>query len=446
MAFLSTIYLSRTLTDTGFGKLAFAQAVATYLILFVNSGLPTFGIREIARHKNRANEFFMNIVALRLFFAIIIFTAFTITVWQLHFTREMKILLTGISLWVFPQAIYGDFVFQGLEKMKFVGLGRALTQFLFLTVIFFLIKGSEDLTKVPLVRVGSVLFTSLILLAIFFGLSGRWRTADFKFAHWRAYLKESWVIAASLILINIYYTFDTLLLGLLDKPEVVGWYNAAYKIILLFVGIAGLLQMAFAPFFASEKDNRELFKKGMAGFSMILVFFATLICGSLILGSHDLISLLYGSDYLASIPIIRLLAVALFFIYLDTVFLVPLLFTGLQKYYLLAVLIGAVSNVILNLIMIPIWSYTGAAIATISSNFLIAAAGFIFFTRSFYFDGRLIKNILIAIALMGLVLFSIYKLQLNSLLAIVSFIMLFSVLFLIQRKSEIKFILKKLML
>ena len=444
MAFLSTVYLSRTLTDKGFGKLAFAQAVATYLILIVNSGLPTFGIREIAKFRERVKEFFMNIVALRLFFAILIFFIFTVTIWQLRFPREMKILLTGTALWVFPKAIYSDFVFQGLEKMKFVGLGRALTQFLFLTVIFFLIKGSDDLTTVPLLRVGSELFTGLVLLAIFFALFRRWRFSDFKFAQWKVYLKESWIIAASLILINIYYTFDTLLLGLLDKPEVVGWYNAAYKIIMLFVGIAGLLQMAFAPFFASQKDNRELFKKGMAGFSMILMFFSTLICGSLILGSHDLIPFLYGTDYLTSIPIIRLLSVALFFIYLDTVFLVPLLFTGFQKYYLLAVLVGAVSNVILNVILIPIWSYTGAAIATITSNFMIAAAGFIFFTRSFYFDRQFLKNSLIGIAILGLALFTIYKLQLSSLVAIMSFILLFSLLFLIQQKSEIKFILKKL--
>ncbi len=444
MAFLSTVYLSRILTDTGFGKLAFAQAIATYLILIVNSGLPTFGIREIARFQNRANEFFMNIVALRLFFAILIFFIFTATIWQLRFPWEMKILLTGIALLIFPQAIYSDFVFQGLERMKFVGLGRALTQFLFLSVIFFRIKGSDDLTTVPLLRVGSELFTALILLVIFFVLFGRWHFSNFKFAQWKSYLKESWIIAASLILINIYYTFDTLLLGLLDKPEVVGWYNAAYKIIMLFVGIAGLLQMAFAPFFASQKDNRELFKKGMAGFSLILMFFSTLICGSLILGSHDLIPFLYGSDYLKSIPIIRLLSIALFFIYLDTVFLVPLLFTGFQKYYLLAVLIGAVANVILNVILIPIWSYTGAAIATISSNFMIAAAGFFFFTRSFYFDRQLIKNSLIGIAILGLALFTIYKLQLSSLVAIASFILLFSLLFLIQQKSEIKFILKKL--
>ena len=446
LAFLSTVYLSRTLTDTGFGKLAFAQAVATYLILIVNSGLPIFGIREIAKFRERVKEFFVNIVALRLLFATFIFIIFIVAIWQLHFPREMKILLTGTALWVFPQAIYSDFAFQGLEKMQFVAVGRTLIQLLFLLSIFFFINGSDDLTTVPLLRVGSELFTGVALLIVFVIFFGKWTLRNIKITAWKSYLKEAWVIATSLILINIYYTFDTILLGLLDKPEVVGWYNAAYKVMMLFVGIAGLLQLAFAPFFASQKENPDSFKKGLSGFSVILMFLSALICGTLFLGSHDLIKFIYGNDYLPSIPIIRFLSIALIFIYLGTVFLAPLLFTGFQKYYLFSVLIGAVSNIVLNLILIPIWSYKGAATAAISSNFLIAVSGFIFFAKGFYFDRHLIKNILIGIVILGLVLFTIYALQFSSLLAVALFILLFSSLFLIQHKSEIEFVFKKLRL
>ncbi len=446
LAFLSTVYLSRTLTETGFGKLAFAQAAVTYLILIVNSGLPTFGIREIAKYRDRVKEFYLNITALRLLLALVIFVIFTVVIWQLHFAKEMKLLLTGTSLLVFSQAIYSDFAFQGLEKMQFVAIGRSLVQVLFLITILGFIKGRENLTTVPLLRLGSELFAGGTLFIIFLVLFGRWSFSDLNFAAWKVYLKEAWVIAASLILINIYYTFDTLLLGLLDEPAVVGWYNAAYKVIMLFVGIAGLLQLAFAPFFASEKANQALFRKGMAGFSMALLFLSALIGGSLFLGSQDLIKFLYGNGYLPSISILRLLAIALFFIYLDTIFLSPLLFTGFQKYYLLSVLIGAVSNIVLNLIMIPIWSYQGAAIASISSNFLIALAGLIFFARSFYFDRRLIRNMLIGMAILVLMIFVIDRLPLGPLLSAGVFVLMFSASFLMQYKSDIGFVLGKLRL
>jgi O-antigen/teichoic acid export membrane protein len=105
-----------------------------------------------------------------------------------------------------------------------------------------------------------------------------------------------------------------------------------------------------------------------------------------------------------------------------------------------------VSNIVLNLILIPIWSYKGAATAAISSNFLIAVSGFIFFVKGFYFDRHLIKNILIGIVILGLVLFTIYALQFSSLLSVALFILLFSSLFLIQHKSEIEFVFKKLRL
>jgi len=47
----------------------------------------------------------------------------------------------------------------------------------------------------------------------------------------------------------------------------------------------------------------------------------------------------------------------------------PLLFIGRQKDYLAIVMSGAILNIILNLLLIPKYSYNGAAVATIVSNF-----------------------------------------------------------------------------
>ncbi|MDZ7330778.1 MAG: flippase [candidate division KSB1 bacterium] len=446
LAFLSTVYLSRTLTEIGFGKIAFAQAVATYLLLFVHAGLPTFGIREIAKYRERVKEFYINIAALRLLLAIFIFISSALVIWQLHLAKEMKILLTSFALLVFSQAIFSDFAFQGAEKMEIAAIGRSLVQLLFLISIFIFIKSSDDITSVPMLKFGSELIAGIALLVIFFVQFGRCSEKDVKFSDWKAYLKEAWVIAASLILINVYYTFDTLLLGLLNQAAVVGWYNAAYKVIMLFVGIAGLLQLAFAPFFASEKDNQPLFKKGMAGFSMALLFLSALICGMLFFGSEDLVLFLYGKSYLPSISILRLLSISLFFIYLDTIFLSPLLFTGFQKYYLISVLIGAISNIVLNLILIPIWSYKGAAIASICSNFAIALSGAVFFARSFYFDHRLLIKMMMGIVTLALVTFMIHHLQLRPLLSVGLFVLVFSASFLMQYKNDVDFLIQKIKL
>jgi O-antigen/teichoic acid export membrane protein len=388
----------------------------------------------------------MNIVAMRLLLAIIIFSLFSVTITCLHIPGEMKILLMGVALWVFPQAIYGDFAFQGPEKMQYVAVGKSLIQSIFLLSVLFFIKGSADLTTVPLLRFGSEFISGIFLLIFFFVLIGKWTFKDLKIASWYAHLKEAWVIAASLILNNIYYTFDTLLLGFLNKAEVVGWYNAAYKMIMLFVGVASLLQMAFAPFFASQKENRELFKKGMASFSIILIFLSALVCGTLFLGSNEIIHLLYGDDYQPSASILRLLSMSLFFIYLDTIFLSPLLFTGFQKYYLKASLIGAVSNIILNLILIQKWSYTGAAIATISSNFIIAVVGAFYFAKQFYFDFNLLKKIVAGTVLLAGIIFILSLLQVRPILAIALFVVSFSTLFFIQQKSDIEYIIKNLRL
>lgn len=53
---VTTIYISRILCPAGVGKVAFAQNVCSYFTVVAALGLPTYGIREIARHRNDRNK------------------------------------------------------------------------------------------------------------------------------------------------------------------------------------------------------------------------------------------------------------------------------------------------------------------------------------------------------------------------------------------------------
>jgi len=426
-AFLSTIYLARKLSAAGFGKLAFVQSIGVYLYLIVDSGLSVFGTREIARNPHQRNYWIVNILSLRITLSFIIITVFNFIIWLLHIDIETKYLLIGTSIWLIPVALNIEFAFQGLERMEFVSLSRFLIQFTYLILIVLFVDNITHLVMVPIYRVFGGILTSVILLCIYLKYFSKLSIESVNARVWFSFLKESVIIGASFIVTKIYYTFDTIMLGLMDKPEVVGWYNAAYRVVLVFVSLATLFQTAFAASFSSKKENPEEFKKVLKRYSQVLFFSASISAGVLILAAKPIIYFTYGELYMNSTTALILLSYSLYFIFLDTIYMTPLLYTANQKYYLYAVLVGAVTNLILNFLLIPRFSFVGAAFATVISNIFVFLFGLYFSYHKFKLGWEDIKLIVHGSAIFFAMLFFFNKLSNISLVAALALLIILAI-------------------
>jgi O-antigen/teichoic acid export membrane protein len=394
LAFFTTVRLARVLDTEGFGHWSFVLAIVVYLTFIVDMGLSTYGAREIARDVKTAMHYVTNILALRTVSAVVLFVLFSGFVMLTRQTMESKLLYIGAALWLFPQAWNVEFAFQGLERMYGVSLWRIGQQLFYFLFIFILIHHRAQLWHVPFYRaIGGIITVILLWIVLKKGrlpLTGKPITPQY----WGGYLKVSAVMAASVVVNKIYYTFDTLLLGILDKAETVAWYNAGYKVILLFIGIAGLVQFAFGPTFSRSRDDAGQMKHSLRIFSLLLCFLGTLISGALILSSKDLILIIYGDLYANATSALNLLAISMLCVFINTIFLAPLLYTGFHKQYLYAIMAGAVVNIILNIIVIPLYSYNGAAMVTVVSNVCIAVCGFFLFKKHLFWPGQILLDIL----------------------------------------------------
>ena len=374
LAFVITILLARRLTDEGFGRLAFVQAMMVYFTLFMDMGLATFGAREIARNPQRTNFYVGAIFGLRLILATIVAIPFAVAVYFWPLSMEMRWLCWGSALALFTQALNPEFAFQGSEKMSGIAAWRVLVHAFQLLLIVVLVMDREQLRIVPLLRFAAEALTLAILAAWFFRRGMRPHFAWLP-GEWRRFLKESMVMAASLVVIKLYYTFDTFMLGIIDQPEAVGWYNAAYKIILLFIGLASLIQTVFAPHFSRSWNDYKVLDYITQQFGQLLFFIASLISGLLILFKESIIISIFGMSYIKASAALELLAISMFFVFLCTIWMAPLLYIGKQKYYFRVVTTGAIANIFLNLLLIPSFSFRGAAWATILSNAIIFILG-----------------------------------------------------------------------
>ncbi len=371
LAFLITILLARRLGDEGFGRLAFVQAIMVYLMLLTDMGLSTFGSREIARQPEHAGRIMSRVFSLRLSFAAIIVVLFSIGLWFYPTGAEMKWLFFGSVLALLTMALNPEFIYQGTERMVGIAAWRIGVHLIYLALIFFLIQDRGDLAEVPFLRLlaeaGTLVFLAMIARR-FLRQHLRWQLNR---SIARNYLKESLIMAASVVVIKLYYTFDTFMLGIMDKPEAVGWYNAAYKIVLLLNAATALVQFAFAPQFAKYWNVPLQRMAIMQKFSALLCYLGCISAIPLIFLHKEIIFIIFGANYFRAENALFLLTISLFLVFLFSIFLSPLLYIGKQNKYLTFLFSATVVNALLNILLIPKYSLEGAAWAVIISNFIL---------------------------------------------------------------------------
>ncbi|MCJ7458548.1 MAG: flippase [candidate division Zixibacteria bacterium] len=408
LGFISVIYLARVLTVEGFGKIEFAQAIIIYFVLLVNQGLDLWGVREIAKGQEKIKEIVNNVLSIRFFLSLLAYGLLVIFVLLINKPWDIKqlILIYGLSIFTFSFTL--NWFFQGIERMEFIALGQLMNQLLYVGGIFIVVKNSSYVFQVPLIKVIAAFFSLCLLALLFFKLNGSFKLSLNPSA-WKEIFKQSLPMGFSLVVIQIYYNLDTIMLGFMKGVTVVGWYNAAYKIVLVFVGFASLFGTAVFPVLSRcYKESLDQFRKFVLQFSRLTIFFGLPIAVGGTILSDQIIRFVYGSAYQSSILPLQILIWSVFTVYFNCSFAFCLLASDRQKEYMYSVLIGAVVNLTLNLILIPKYSMLGASIATIVCE--VVTLGLILF-----YSGRIVKSIpwidllkvLGSSSLMGLVLYSL---------------------------------------
>jgi O-antigen/teichoic acid export membrane protein len=381
LAFVTTIWLARHLTDEGFGRLAFAQSIIMYLAILTDLGLAVFGTREMAKDRRQAEYIATNILAIRSSIAVLLFALLGISVAFLDLNWEMKMLLWGCGLTLLTQAWNPEFIFQGLERMAGIATWRILIQALYLIPVVLFVQTRQNLVQAPFFRFAAEFVAVVITAVLVWKIVGGLRLRSLDVPIWSRYIRESVVIALSVLVIRVYYSFDTFMLGILDRPETVGWYNAALKIVQLLIAMAGIIQASFAPVIAKEAGDSARLDSVISRFGILLTFVGSLASGTIIVLNRFIVTTLYGVSYINAATPLIILSLSTLVNYMATAFTAALIFGGRQKDYLKIVIISALVNLSLNAVLIPWQSYNGAALANLACNVTLLLAGLPYYRR-----------------------------------------------------------------
>lgn len=371
-SFFIIIYLARVLGAENFGKISFAQAVCLYFTLVANLGLTVVGVREVARNKNNIEAYTSNIIALRLVLAIFSFCLLLIFVNLIHKSSDVKYLITIYGLFLFPSALLIEWLFQGVEKMEIIGVARILNKVLYAGLIFLLVKGSAQLLVIPYAWLAGSFIAVGFLFYIFIRRFGRVRLS-FDFPFWRSLLRQALPMGASFIMIQIYYQFDTIMLGFMKGDEVVGWYSAAYKVIFFIWALLPIFVSVIFPRMSKYyKESRPKLRTLISlSTKMLSVVALPLGVGGMIL-AKPIMGFLYGEEFSNGIIAFQILIWSVVIISIRCTYEQSFLACNEERRYMWGVMLGAGANIGLNMILIPYFGLKGAAIATVISELVFS--------------------------------------------------------------------------
>ncbi|OGZ18887.1 MAG: hypothetical protein A2175_01135 [Candidatus Nealsonbacteria bacterium RBG_13_42_11] len=372
LALALIIYAARILGAVEYGKFTFAVAFVSLLMIFSDLGLATIITREFSREKEKKEEFYslISLKALLTFGSLILILLVSSFVVKEESIRRIVLIMASYLL---INGLIGVFYcfFHARQKMEYeAGLEIMQVLLIFGFGIFVLFK-FPSAEKLSYAYLFSSLFTFLSVLIFFqfkiFSLKIKW-----DFSVWKKFLTMSWPLALMGLFGVIYNYTDSVMLGYWNMLAETGWYNAAQKIATASWAPMGLIAASFYPALSkfSKKSEKKFQNAWNHELEIMIMFALPLIAGGIAL-APKIIYCLYPPDFSPSILTFQILILTAGIIILYRPFYDAMIILNQQAKMFLITIVGAITNVILNLLLIPKYTLYGAAVATLITNFLI---------------------------------------------------------------------------
>ncbi len=271
------------------------------------------------------------------------------------------------------------------KALKFTSV-KLFNIILNLTLNFVLVlKFRMGIEAIFLANLAASAFTFLILVPEIIGNI----ILKIDYAQLKKYLKFGLPYLPASLAATVVQVVDRPVVLAMTNESTLGIYQANYKLGIFMMLFVSMFQYAWQPFFltnAKENNAKELFSKILT----LFLIAASMIWIVLTLFVEDFARFeflpgksIIGKEFLSGITIVPIILLAYLFNGIYYNFQAGIYIEEKTKYYPYVTGAGAVANVLVNILLIPLLGINGAALATLSS-YIIMAAGLYFFSQKYY--------------------------------------------------------------
>lgn len=368
---ITSSYLARVIGAEGIGRYSYAFSIALYFTYFTLLGLNKYGNRKIASIKNDKgllSKSFYEIYSMQVICFVVCFCAYIICSLFIFVDREMSLIL---AIFVLSSLFDINWFFFGMEMFDKTVIRNTAIKLLTTILIFTLVENQDDVNKYAMIMSVGYLVSQLALWPYLKSCIDRVYICDMS-------LKQHWLPNFAMFLpvvaVSLYRILDKIMLGLFSSYEYVGFFENAEKIVAVPIAVVSALGTVMLPrvtALISEKKYSDVIKYRDLSVTIVTIFSVGALFGFIGI-SEVLVKCLYGEDFEMSGIILRYLAFTLIFLGIGDVirsqYLIPYRY---DRVYIASAFLGAIVNVILNIVLIPKYQAIGAAIGTIGAEVVV---------------------------------------------------------------------------
>lgn len=368
-------YISRTLGPNGAGINAFTYSLISYFLLVANLGINYYGNREIAYVRDdveKTTKVFWEIQLLR--FLTVIFSIFLFLIF-IHFYHKYSyfLLLQSINL----IAVFFDisWLYMGIENFKYLLMRNAIIKILSLVLIFSFIRNSSDL-DIYIIIIG--LSTLLGNITLWPNLRVILHHSSIRLLNLKPlrHLRPMVGLFIPTIASQLYIELNKTMLGIMVSTDASGFYTYSDNIIKMLLTLITSVGTVMLPHVSNAYANGEKTKiNNMLYNSFSITSFVSIpLCFGLFMIAPEFSVLFYGKEYSEVGYAMQWESPLIIFITWSTIiglqYLIP---QKRERWFSNSALIGALTNVILNIPFIILFKLKGAMISTVISEFMVSA-------------------------------------------------------------------------
>jgi O-antigen/teichoic acid export membrane protein len=370
LGLLVGVAVARYLGPEDFGLYSYILSIIALITVFGQLGIQNIAKRELIAHPDKKNTilgtcFVINAISGTLLYCIMLLFLLMSKGSQHEHIALYTFLGAGLLLMPFDHI---EMWFQAQVQAKLSVTASIIAMLIGAGIKVLAIYSGWSLLSFAVIscfELGTLAFIKTIFYRRHYGPILAW---GFSMRMAEQLLHESWPLLISAVAITVYMQIDQVMLGSMLGNQAVGEYAAASRLSSVWNFIPVLLANSLYPAIIKSKEISEsLYMKRIQQFMDLNAILAYLIILPITLLSPYIIEFLYGESYKGAAPILTIHVWAALFVFMGVARGQYLLTEKMHKFSLVATCAGAILNVGLNYILIPIYGGTGAAFATLIS-------------------------------------------------------------------------------
>lgn len=367
-------YVSRVLMPAGMGKVNFATSVINYFSMIAQLGIPTYGIRACAivrDDREKLTRTAHELLIINIVMSIISYLGLFLALAFIPRLQSEHTLYIIVSFTIILTTIGMEWLYKALEQYTYITVRSLIFKAISVVAMLLLIHSKDDYLLYGAITIFAASASNILNFINIHRYIGLKPVGNYNI---KRHLKPVLVFFSMSVATTIYTNLDTVMLGFMKNDAEVGYYTAAVKIKGILVSIVtslGTVLLPRASYYIEQGEIERFNFLSKKAFNFVCLLATPLVIYFIIFAKQGIL-LLSGKAYGPAVLPMQLIMFTVLFIGISNItgiqILVPL---GYERIVLLSEIVGAITDLIINFILIPSLASSGAAIGTLVAEAIV---------------------------------------------------------------------------